>query len=78
MSYPNSFLHISAFSSELVNPIILHPYILAIWPTAEPTLPAAVVTTIVSFVLGLHMSTRPAKAVIPLRPNAPRLADKGT
>ena len=24
------------------------------------------------------MSTRPAKAVIPLRPNAPRLADKGT
>ena len=67
-SYLNTFKQIDFFSFELVIPMVLHSKILAIWPTAEPTLPAAVVTTTVSPLLGLQISTNPACAVIPFNP----------
>ena len=58
-------------------PIARHPLIFAIWPTTEPTAPAAPDTTTVSPALGLPMSRRPKYAVMPGMPRTPRYTGSG-
>ena len=53
-------------------PIVRQPWILAIWPTSEPTAPAAAVTTTVSPGLGLPISIRPTSAVGPATISTPK------
>ena len=58
-------------------PIVWQPAILAIWPTAEPTEPAAVETTTVSPGRGCPTSSSAKYAVTPLRPSTPSDSESG-
>ena len=70
-------MHISTFFWLPVIPTVVHPLILAIWPTQEPTDPAAVDTTTVSPETGCPTLRSPRYAVIPFIPATPNDVDIG-
>src|SRR3546814_6212001 len=58
-------------------PTVRHPSSLPIWPTADPTAPAAVETSRVSPGFGSPMPVSARCAVTPLLPHMPRLSVRG-
>ena len=72
-------MHVATFSALPAEPMILDaPSSLAIWPTAEPTEPAAPETNTDSPARNRPMCMRPTYAVSPVVPRMPRYAETGT
>ena len=64
-------------SSVPAMPTTRRPRIFPIWPTSDPTAPAAAETTSVSPGFGRPISKRPTHAVSPMWPRSPRCASSG-
>ncbi len=67
----------ATLSSEPATPTARQPRMRAIWPTTEPTAPAAPETTTVSPACGRQISRRPKYAVSPGMPSTPSAVEIG-